>query len=388
MAPIRLAIIGLSSSAVTSWASSAHLPYLLSARGRTKYDIVALCNSSVESAKQAINTYGLNVEKTRAYGDPKALAADPDVDLVVCCTRVDTHYDLIKPSIEAGKAVFVEWPLTHDAARSRELAELAAEKGTLTMVGLQGRLAPVVLKLKEILHGGSLGRMLSSEVRAHGGTIDREMVAEGLGYFAEKKIGGNIFMIGFAHMFDYIQSVVGEATGTHAQLQLQRPEMKLRDNSMNTITKTVISDVPDLITVTGSLSGSEVTQEGATLLVRFRRGQQFKGEPALTWHINCEKGEIRLTSPGGTSIHAGSYTDPVTIEVHNFDADEVRNIQWEWPKWQEELSLPIVGRSVAKLYDAFHAEAVEGGPRTYPNFSDAVERHEQLAKLLASWSSA
>lgn len=380
------------------------------ARGRTKYDIVTLCNSSVESANTAIHTYGLDVEKTRAYGDPRALAADPDVDLVLCCTRVDTHYDLIKPSVEAGKAVFVEWPLTHDAARSRKLAELAAEKGGLTMVGLQGRLAPVVLKLKEILHGGSLGKMLSSEVRAHGGTIDREVVAEGLGYFADKKVGGNIFMIGFAHsklfaacklvsalcareltlikVFDYVQSVVGEATGNHAQLQLQRPEMKLRDSSTNTIVKTVMSDVPDLITVTGSLSGSEVTQEGATLLVRFRRGQQFKGEPALTWHINCEKGEIRLTSPGGTSIHASSYSDPVTIEVHNFDSDEVHNVHWEWPKWQEELGLPIVGRSVAKLYDAFHTEAVDGGPQTYPDFSDACERHEQLAKLLASWSSA
>lgn len=199
MAPIRLAIIGLSSSAVTSWASSAHIPYLLSARGRTKYNIVALCNSSVDSAKKAIRAYDLDVDKTRAYGDPAALAADPDIDLVLCCTRVDTHYDLIKPSIEAGKAVFVEWPLTHDVARSRELADLAARKDIHTMVGLQGRLAPVVLKLKELVHGGSLGKILSSEVRAHGGTVDRETIVEGLGYFAEKKIGGNIFMIGFAH---------------------------------------------------------------------------------------------------------------------------------------------------------------------------------------------
>lgn len=408
--PIRLAIIGLSSSAVTSWASSAHLPYLLSPRGRTKYSIVALCNSSIESAKKAIDTYGLDVEKTRAYGDPKALAADPDVDLVLCCTRVDTHYDLIKPSVEAGKAVFVEWPLTHDVARSRELADLAAEKGILTMVGLQGRLAPVVLMLKDILKSGGVGKILSSEVRAHGGTVDRETIAEGLGYFAEKKIGGNVFMIGFAHskffascavvlvpwkqkltsvkVFDYVQSVVGEATKLHSQLQLQRPEMKLRDPSTNTIVKTVTSDVPDLITVTGSLSGSDGTQDGASLLVRFRRGQQFKGEPALTWHINCEKGEVRLTAPGGTSLHANSYSDPVTIEVHDFDTDEIRSVHWEWPRWEEELDLPIVGRSVAKLYDAFHAEAVEGGPRTYPNFTDAIGRHEQLARLLGSWGTS
>lgn len=189
-------------------------------------------------------------------------------------------------------------------------------------------------------------------------------------------------------VFDYVQSVIGQAADAHSQLQLQRPEMKLRDPATNNVVKTVTSDVPDLITVTGSLSGSSVAQVGASLLVRFRRGQQFKGEPALTWHINCEKGEVRLTAPSGTSLHANSYSDPVTIEVHDFHTDEVRSVAWEWPDWEEELNLPIVGRSVAKLYEAFHAETVEGGPRTYPNFLDAIERHEQLAMLLASWSTA
>lgn len=143
--------------------------------------------------------YGLDPANTKACGDPTALSLDPEIDVVVCCTRVDTHYALIKPSIEAGKSVFVEWPLTHDVARSRELTELVAEKGSRSMIGLQGQMAPVILKIKEILLEGGLGKVLSSEVRAHGGTNDREKVMEGLRYFTDRKIGGNIFMIGFAH---------------------------------------------------------------------------------------------------------------------------------------------------------------------------------------------
>lgn len=408
MAPIRLGLIGLSSSATTSWASNAHLPYLLSARGRTKYTIVALCNSSIDSASRAIETYGLNSTKTRAYGDPAALAADPDIDLVVCCTRVDTHYALIKPSVEAGKNTFVEWPLTHDIDASRELATLAAEKGSRTMVGLQGRLTPIVLRMKEIIQSETLGKVLSSEVRAHGGTIDRETVAEGLGYFAERKVGGNIFMIGFAHcesrggppsgiclqaladffsVFDYVQCVLGEATELQFHLQLQRPNMKLRDAS-GKIVSTVASDVPDLIIAAGSLDDSDFAQEGASLSVRFRRGQQFKGEPALTWHINCEGGEIRLVSPSGTSLHAASYSEPVTVEIHDFARDEVRTIDWEWPSWQEESELPIVSRSVAKLYEAFHENVAEHGGRDFPDFSDALKRHRQLASILSGWGTA
>ncbi|KAJ4416008.1 hypothetical protein N0V82_007035 [Gnomoniopsis sp. IMI 355080] len=384
MEPIRLGIIGLSSSAVTSWASSAHLPYLTSPRGLAKYRIVALCNSSVESAKAAIKTFRLDPATTKAYGDPTAMSRDPDIDLVVCCTRVDTHYAVTKPSIEAGKAAFVEWPLTHDVERSRELAELAAKKGSRSMVGLQGQLTPVILKIKELLQDGSIGKVLSSEVRAHGGTNDRERVAEGLRYFTDIKIGGNIFMIGFAHLFDYVQSVLGEATGLQSSLQLQRPKVQLRDGSGHVV-DTVLSNVPDLVMVTGALSGSQLTQEGASLQVRFRRGQQFKGEPALTWHINGELGELRLTAPAGTSLHASSYSEPVVIEIHDFATDEVRTVNWEWPKWQDQDSLPIVSRSVARLYETYYENIRKGAPQDYPDFSSALRRHEQLQSILSEW---
>lgn len=214
MAPIRLGIIGLSSSAVTSWASSAHLPYLLSPRGRAKYAIVALCNSSAEAAAAAIQAYGLDARQTRAYGSPEALARDPAVDLVLCATRVDTHAALVRPSVEAGKAVYVEWPLTHDVEQSRALAALVAQEGVRSVVGLQGRQTPVLRRVGELVRGeGGLGKVLSSEVRASWGTMDRVGIKEGLGYFGDRKIGGNVYMITFAHSkwgFMYLKG--GETT--------------------------------------------------------------------------------------------------------------------------------------------------------------------------------
>lgn len=198
MAIIRVGIIGLSSSAATSWASGAHLPYLLSPGGRSKYQIVALCNSSVDAAKKAIAQYKLPTE-TRAFGNPADIAADPDVQLVVCVTRVDKHYETIKPSIIAGKDVFVEWPLAHNIESIRELTALAKEKNVRTMVGLQGRVAPPYLKIQEILESGKLGKVLSSELKAYGGTISRDTIPAGLTYFTERKVGGNPYTIGFAH---------------------------------------------------------------------------------------------------------------------------------------------------------------------------------------------
>lgn len=202
MAPIRVALIGLSTSAKTSWASSAHLPYLLSPLGRSKYQITALLNSSVEAAQSAITTYNLpDPERIRTYGDPSALAADPDVDLVVCNTRVDKHFETIYPSVLAGKAVYSEWPLASNVADAKKLVDAAKENGGVdkTIVGLQGRLAPIALKIRELLESGRIGKVLSSEVRASGGVNDRERLPEGLKYFYDRKVGGNIYTIGFAH---------------------------------------------------------------------------------------------------------------------------------------------------------------------------------------------
>ncbi|KAL5095455.1 hypothetical protein Trisim1_000230 [Trichoderma cf. simile WF8] len=378
MAPIRTAIIGLSSTATTSWASAAHLPYLLSARGRAKYQIVALCNSSVDSAKRAIEVFKLPPE-TKAYGNPQDVADDKDIDLVVVSTRVDVHYETALPSVKAGKQVYVEWPLSHDVAHAKELVDAARVAGGRTLVGNQGREAPPIVKVKQLLEQGSIGKVLSSEVRAFGGTVDREALSPGLKYFTDRAVGGNVVTIGVGHLFDQVQYVIGDFQNIQSHLQLQRPNVLLRDPSTKKVVETVKSNVPDLVIINGTLAASQIATEGANVLFRFRRGQQFLGDPALSWTINGEKGEIRLQAFGGSSLHAGSYGAPVTIEVHDFASDQVQKSEWSWQSWQEELA--IVGRSVGVLYDKFADGEFEGAP----SFETALVRHEQLATVLAGW---
>lgn len=198
MSPIRTAIIGLSGSSPSNWAGHAHLPYLLSPEGKAKFQIIALCNSSVDAARRAIESFQLPPE-TRAYGDPQTLAADPDVQLVVCATRVDKHYETILPSVRQGKSAYVEWPLAQNAALAGELAALAREKGGRTMVGLQGWYAPAVMTVRDLVRSGRIGKVLSSEVRGAGGTNDRTIMPIPLKYFTDRKVGGNTFTIGFGH---------------------------------------------------------------------------------------------------------------------------------------------------------------------------------------------
>ncbi|CAI6094813.1 unnamed protein product [Clonostachys chloroleuca] len=378
MAPIRIGIVGLSASAKTSWAANAHLPYLLSPRGQSHYKIVALLNSSVEAAKKSIKHFNLPPE-TKAYGDPQALADDGDVDLVVVNTRVDVHHQTALPSAKAGKNVYVEWPLAQDAKHVDELVQAARQGGGRTLVGLQGRVAPPVEKLRELIQSGRIGKVLNSEVVAAGGLNDRERAPQSLKYFLQRSVGGNVYTIGFGHLFDQIQHVLGDFTNIESHLQIQRPEVKLFDPASKNVVETVQSDVPDLIYAIATLPESESTQAGASALLRFRRGQTFKGDPALVWTIQGTKGEIRLTARDGTTLHASAYSGPVTIQVYDFATDTVEDVSWKWADWQEEL--PILARSVGEVYERF---ASENGSQL-ASFEEAGVRHKQLNKLLVAF---
>ncbi|KAL0936226.1 oxidoreductase family protein [Colletotrichum truncatum] len=375
MAPIRVGLIGLSSSAATAWAANSHLKYLLSPRGSSKYQITALCNSSVDAAQRAIKDHNLPAE-TKAYGDPADLAVDPDVDLVVVSVRVDLHHKTALPSVEAGKHVYVEWPLAQDVQHASELTAAAQKAGGKTLVGIQGRTVPVFLKIRDLLREGRVGKVLSSEVKAAGGLVDREVIPTQLKYFTDKAIGGNIVTIGFGHLFDQIQYILGDVSNLKSHTQIQRPNVKIRDPQTKEITETVKSNVPDLVITTGTLPASDITAENATLLVRFRKGQPFKGEAPLVWTINGEKGEIRLTSDVSTSLQASAQVQDIRIEVHDFESDEVETVEWGWEDWEAEL--PPLARSIGAAYEAF-AEGKE-----VPTFEDALKRHEQIESILSS----
>ncbi|KAI1127830.1 NAD(P)-binding protein [Nemania abortiva] len=387
MPPIRVALIGLSASAKVSWAEQGHLPYLHSPQGKSRYELVALLNSSVAAAEAARAHFKLP-STVKAYGRPEDLAADGDVDLVVCNTRVDTHVLTSAPSLRAGKAVFVEWPLAenYDAA----LALTGDKRVDHSIIGLQGRVSPIALKLKEVLRSGRIGRVLSSDVRTFANLGRRDSVAESVSYFTKRSIGGNHITIAYAHTIDYVHDVLGEFDGFQSRMQIQRPVLKLRDQNGVTTDREVRSDVPDLLVVHGKLAkGKAEIAENAILSFTFRSGQQFKGTPGFIWTINGEKGEIMVTA-NGAYLHSDSYKDPIEIKLHDHATDEVVEIEWDWQEWQKEL--PYRSRIVAELYERF-AHWWENGRAAgdlpseveWPRLYDAVARMKEFVELFRQY---
>jgi len=144
MSATKVGFVGLSA---TGWASVALAPGLLRI---DKFTLTAVSTTSEASAVASAKKYSEELGHTVKpfYGDTSHIAGDPDVDLVVVSVKAPVHKATVMPVIEAGKDLFVEWPGGVGLEEASAIAEAARKKGVRTMVGLQGRHAPSIKKVK------------------------------------------------------------------------------------------------------------------------------------------------------------------------------------------------------------------------------------------------
>jgi len=87
------------------------------------------------------------------------LLQNPEIKAVAISTPAATHYNLVKQALLSGKDVFVEKPLSLTVREGEELVELADKSGRILMVGHILQYHPAVLKLKEMINTGLLGKV-------------------------------------------------------------------------------------------------------------------------------------------------------------------------------------------------------------------------------------
>src|SRR5947209_6603201 len=142
---IRLGLIGASVSG--TWSSRSHLPAV---RASAEVELTAVCTTRAESAEAARQAYGARL----AFDDWRNMVASPEIDAVAVVVRVPSHYAPTKAALEAGKHVYCEWPLGRTSVEAVELAQLAKSNGLVTAVGLQARVNPTVMHMKELVESG------------------------------------------------------------------------------------------------------------------------------------------------------------------------------------------------------------------------------------------
>lgn len=181
-------------------------------------------------------------------------------------------------------------------------------------------------------------------------------------------------------MIDSIHAVLGEWDQSHSMLHIQRPQVSVLDPETKRPIETIVSNVPDLLSVHGSLQPSPNVAQGALLSARFQRGPPFKGCPSLTWEINCEAGSVRVVSRDSTVIGAGVDHGTISVQLHDFKSGEVEDVEFPWDS--SVAGLGLFARNMASVYEAF-ALGREG---SYASFEDAVFRHKEVDGMIARFA--
>src|SRR3989440_4094419 len=207
-------------SPVRGWAATAHIPAL---PVLPTYEIRALSGHSAESARAAGERYGVSA----VFSDHEQLVTQPDVDVVAVTVKVPHHRDLVTAALAAGKAVYCEWPLGRDLDDAQAMAKLAAERDLRTVVGLQGRQAPAIEFVQELLADGYVGDVLSTTIV--GLSLAGDTVVNANAYMLDNDNGANLLTIAVGHSIDILNHVLGEFADLSALSDLRRPRITIEE---------------------------------------------------------------------------------------------------------------------------------------------------------------
>src|SRR5882672_7878004 len=188
---IRLGLIG--ASVRGTWSSRSHLPAV---RASSEVELTAVCTTRADSAEAARQAYGARL----AFDDYRKMVASPEVDAVAVVVRVPSHYAPTKAALEAGKHVYWEWPLGRTTAEAIELSALAKTSKLVTAIGLQARVNPALMHMKEQVETGFVGEIMAVQVSMiRDGVLSRPSNRT---WQRDVELGANTLTIAFGHTLD------------------------------------------------------------------------------------------------------------------------------------------------------------------------------------------
>jgi predicted dehydrogenase len=344
---VRLGLIGASVSG--TWSARSHLPAV---RAGAEVELTAVCTTRRDSAEAARRAWGARL----AFDDYREMIASAEIDAVAVVVRVPSHFAPTKAALEAGKHVYCEWPLGRTTAEAAELSALAEARGLVTAVGLQARVNPVLMQMKDLVASGFVGDVLAVHV-----SLMREGVLSRPSHRTwqrDAELGANTLTIATGHTVDAMRYVAGDFRRLVAVVATQAKQW--RDTGTN-----MLLDVtsPDNVLIGGRLGGGAVA----------------------SLHV----GAIPFA---GSGYRMEIYGRDGTLVVTGKDSPQLNEIILEGAEGDNAAArIPALGGlaageaampsgeagNVGRMYGLF-ARAIRDGEGRQPTFATAVELHRLI----------
>ena len=345
---IRLGFVG--ANVRSTWASQSHFPALLAS---PDVELTAVCTTRPETAEEARTAFGAKL----AFADWREMVQSPEIDAVAVVVRVPEHYGPTRAAVEAGKHVYTEWPLGRTTSEAEELAARARSAGVQTVVGLQSRVSPTLMYVKELLESGYIGDPLSINVSGFRGGASAMPSART--WQADASLGANALTIAFGHVVDALRFVAGDFTRVRTLVKTQTPRWHETDTG-----KTVEVTSPDTVLVSGALASGAVAAVHVASVPWAGRGFRMElygrdGTLHVSGSVSSQRGEaLRLRGAHRT--------------------DELADLEVPGRFMLLPPDFPTGDPfNVGQMYHLF-AQAIHSGANRAPTFDTAVGLHRFL----------
>ncbi|MCQ1535112.1 Gfo/Idh/MocA family oxidoreductase [Methanosarcina sp. KYL-1] len=125
--------------------------------------LFGISDPNVSRARELADRY-----ETKPFADHRKMFEKLELDAVSIAAPTTLHYPIALDALRAGVDVLVEKPIADSIENAAAMIESAEETDRHLMVGHIERFNPAVLKLKEIIDSGALGKIVSISARRVG----------------------------------------------------------------------------------------------------------------------------------------------------------------------------------------------------------------------------
>lgn len=311
--PIRWGVVGL------GWVATDFVaPGIIKSPGS---ELAACLGSTPEKTRAFADRFKV----ARTHPDLDSLVGDPEVDAVYIALPNAMHHTAVLAAARAGKHILCEKPFAMQTADAREMVKTCRDAGIVLRIAHQIRLDAAVVRAREIVQSGRLGRL--TEI-----SLERaSAVGSRVSWRQDFEQSGVMYDVG-VHLLDLIQYVSGKRFVEVAAFTHPDRRQKLTDDTM-TVLGRLEGDCHALAKATREVASAEnnlvIEGDQATLVtsplrfakehvitVREAKGsteERFPASPAYDLQVQAFETDVR----GGRSLLPDGEDSLYTVAVTN-----------------------------------------------------------------------
>src|SRR6476620_2879050 len=172
-------------------------------------ELVAVMRRDADKAQDYARRH--NVPKW--YSDANQLINDADVNAIYVATPPSSHEEYTMMAFDAGKPVYVEKPMSVDAASANRMVKAAKEKNLKLVVAHYRNAQPLFNRIKQLLNGKVIGdiRFVKSELYKPSLSASELEIPKNAWRVDPVIAGGGLFNDLAPHQFGLMNYFFGEA---------------------------------------------------------------------------------------------------------------------------------------------------------------------------------